>query len=400
MEKSLRKQSALALVLMGALFAVTLLTTPAQSAHAANTTMGNATKMTQGVTYSTTLGYDRYYRIDVPSDGILTLTFGKKADGLDNASHNGHDVTINRYESGSTKTVLKDISALVKSSVDHISTPIGIKKGTYFLKISECYWQGSKCTETLKYSFSTNSNWEKEDNNTPSTATKIKLSQTLSGNLPTATDEDWYRISVPQTGWYSYNFSRNYNKDGYRWVNCWYSNLYKTTDGSFSNDLLKGIYIHSDATGTKSRQVKLSKGDYYICVSSNGFEDQPKYSISLNKVASPTATKISKSKSGKKSFKVYWSKKSGTSKYEIRVSTKKNMSGSHYYSVGKSRSSLNVKKLVSKKWYEADKPLKRHTKYYVQVRTVKTLTTPDLYQSTNPYDWKSSWSKVKTVNTK
>lgn len=400
MDKTLRKRTCWLIALMGTLLAISTFVLPAQNAHAANTTMGSATKMTQGVTYSASLGYDRYYRIDVPNDGVLTLTFGKKADGLDDAFHGGHDVTINRYENGSTKTVLKDISALVKSSINHISTPIGIKKGTYFLKISKCSWQGSKCTETLKYSFSTNGNWEKEDNNTPSTATKLNLSQTLSGNLPTTTDEDWYRISIPKTGWYSYNFSRSYNKNSYSWANCWYSNLYKTTDGSFSNDLLKDFRVYSDATGAKSRQVKLSKGDYYICISSNGFEERPKYSISLNKVASPVATKISKSKSGKKSFKIYWNKKTGTSKYEIRVSTKKNMSGSHYYSVSKSKNSLNVKKLASKKWYEGDKPLKRHTKYYVQVRSVKTLTTPGLYQSTDSYDWKSSWSKVKTVKTK
>lgn len=98
-------------------------------------------------------------------------------------------------------------------------------------------------------------------------------------------------------------------------------------------------------------------------------------------VVAPKATSIKSLSKGKKSFKVTWKKVSSVSGYQVQYSTDKKLKkGCKTYTVKKgSATSATIKKLSSKK------------KYYVRVRTYKTVAGKKVY---------SSWSKVKTVTTK
>lgn len=95
----------------------------------------------------------------------------------------------------------------------------------------------------------------------------------------------------------------------------------------------------------------------------------------------PKSTTLKSVKKGTKRFTVKWNKqKTQTTGYQIRYSKKSNFSGAKYKTVKKnSTSSLTVKKLSKK------------TKYYVQVRTYKTVNGVKYY---------SSWSKAKSVKTR
>ena len=100
----------------------------------------------------------------------------------------------------------------------------------------------------------------------------------------------------------------------------------------------------------------------------------------------PKGTTISKVVKLKKGFKVVWKKQStkmATSRitgYQVRYSVKSNFKGKKIKTVkGYSKGSAKVTKLKAKK------------KYYVSVRTYKTVNGKKLY---------SSWSKKKAVTTK
>lgn len=96
------------------------------------------------------------------------------------------------------------------------------------------------------------------------------------------------------------------------------------------------------------------------------------------KALTPQKTALKKLKSGKKAFTVSWTKKA-YSGYQIRYSLKSSMKSATYKSVSVSKTSFKVKKL------------KRRKKYYVQIRTYKTVDGKKCY---------STWSSAKKVKTK
>ena len=97
-----------------------------------------------------------------------------------------------------------------------------------------------------------------------------------------------------------------------------------------------------------------------------------------SKLKKPTIKKVTK---GKKKVTVQWKKVSGVSGYEIQVATDKKFK--------KNKKTVTIKKQKTTK--TTVKKLKAKKKYFVRVRTYKTVNGKKVY---------SSWSKVKSVKTK
>lgn len=97
-------------------------------------------------------------------------------------------------------------------------------------------------------------------------------------------------------------------------------------------------------------------------------------------------TYIKKLVKAKKAFKVSWKKVSGISGYQIQYSTSKK-----FYSVKTKTKTVTSRKTSS----AAVKKLKPNKKYYVRIRTYKTVKL-----NGKTYKVFSSWSKIKTVKTK
>ena len=95
----------------------------------------------------------------------------------------------------------------------------------------------------------------------------------------------------------------------------------------------------------------------------------------------PKKTSIKKLSKGKKKFTVTWATVSGVKGYQIQYSSDKKFK--------KNNKSVTVTK--QKKTKATVKKLKSKKKYYVRVRTYKTVNGKKIY---------SSWSKVKSVKTK
>lgn len=99
------------------------------------------------------------------------------------------------------------------------------------------------------------------------------------------------------------------------------------------------------------------------------------------KTVKPKKTSIKKLSKGKKKFTVTWAKVSGVKGYQIQYSSDKKFK--------KNKKSVTVTKQKTTK--ATVKKLKSKKKYYVRVRTYKTVNGKKIY---------SSWSKVKSVKTK
>lgn len=99
------------------------------------------------------------------------------------------------------------------------------------------------------------------------------------------------------------------------------------------------------------------------------------------KTVKPKKTSIKKLSKGKKKFTATWAKVSGVKGYQIQYSSDKKFK--------KNNKSVTVTKQKTTK--ATVKKLKSKKKYYVRVRTYKTVNGKKIY---------SSWSKVKSVKTK
>ena len=143
------------------------------------------------------------------------------------------------------------------------------------------------------------------------------------------------------------------------------------------NTISSGNYAVSYANGRKN------VGSYKVTVTLKGnYEGSKTLSFNIN----PKGTSISKVTGAKKAFTVKWKKqstkmaKSTITGYQIGYSTSSKMTGAKIKTVmGYKYTSKKITKIKAKK------------KYYVQVRTYKTVSGKTYY---------SSWSKVKSVKTK
>ena len=128
----------------------------------------------------------------------------------------------------------------------------------------------------------------------------------------------------------------------------------------------------------KAVEKSVAAGSYNLKVSFKGnYEGVEEFTYTIL----PKETKINKLVSGKKQFTVKWAKKTAqVTGYQIRYSTKMNMNGAKTILVNKAvTSSKIIKKLKSKQ------------RYYVQIRTYKTVNGVKYY---------SSWSAKKNIRTK
>ena len=99
------------------------------------------------------------------------------------------------------------------------------------------------------------------------------------------------------------------------------------------------------------------------------------------KVSKPKKTKIKKVKAAKKALAVTWNKVSGVKGYQVQVATDKKFK--------KNKKTVTIKNQKTTK--TTVKKLKAKKKYYVRVRTYKTVKGKKVY---------SSWSSVKKTKTK
>ena len=143
----------------------------------------------------------------------------------------------------------------------------------------------------------------------------------------------------------------------------------------------KGKTLKNGTDYTVSYSNKNSKkiGKYIVIVTfKENYEGTKKLTYKIN----PKGTSLKKLTAGKKHFKASWNKQvTETTGYEIQYSTNKN------FKSGNKTSKIKKNKTTS----STIKSLKGKKKYYVRIRTYKTVNGETYY---------SSWSKSKNITTK
>lgn len=145
------------------------------------------------------------------------------------------------------------------------SDGVRLPAGNYYLKIKDYYWSD------MDYSFCINSkkegdDFETEENNDYGTATKISINSSITGNLQSEDDVDFYRFDLKNSVSINISFSHEQfdSRDTY-----WCYQLYSAK----SSEALKNdgddttVYIKGDSSNTISNNwSSLKSGTYFIKV--------------------------------------------------------------------------------------------------------------------------------------
>lgn len=237
--------------------------------------------------------------------------------------------------------------------------------------------EGSELTVGLLASQASTAIDEAEPNDGYDTATAVKMNRNVYGIFGGYNDSDYFVVDLPESGSVRFTFTNDKYSNGGMFGTHIYNRYYEWV--SYSNGDLHNR-VSCSTTRPVSANVSLAKGRNYLVVDAGAFGGTPPigqpyhFKLSYN-IPSTTA----KAAASKRAFTVKWTKKSGAAKYQLRYTTKKNMSGAKAVNVSKNKGSKKISGLKSNK------------KYYVQVRVVKTIGGETYY---------SPWSAKKSVKTK
>lgn len=321
-----------------------------------------------------------YYMFNIPQRGSLSIDFKHQIANYGD----GWSLYLYGYNNDGYLERIDYDSVGTKESAKNIGT-FGLSAGEYFLEINT----DTKADYSLNLIFSPSNNFEVEFNDDLDAATKIYLGSTIFGNTSNSgyynLDYDFFSVDIINAGNYDISFlaypitksnDANWTVNFGKYASSTMfveSEIFKTTlfKNSSNLSLFKTVYL---TPGTYYFEIVGSKGNYSLNISA-----QSKKEKSSSK--KPKSTSIKKVKAAKKAVSFEWKKVSGVKGYQVQVATDKKFK--------KNKKTVTIKKQKTTK--TTVKKLKAKKKYYVRIRTYKTVKGKKVY---------SSWSKVKTVKTK
>ncbi len=150
---------------------------------------------------------------------------------------------------------------------------IGLKAGTYFIKIEEGYYRTDK-TYSFKINYSKSDYWEKENNETYSVANTISLNKNFSGSIKNYGDKDWYKFKLSSNGSVGINFKRENFFNG---SSHWYAKIYDT-----NLNLISEYSFSGNETETNTYKIGLKAGTYFIKIEEGYYRTDKTYSFKIN----------------------------------------------------------------------------------------------------------------------
>ena len=197
-----------------------------------------------------------WYKLTIEKDGYITIDF--KHEIISNTKKYWE---IELYESDATSLYGQSSSWSVKGTENLATTQIGIKAGTYYIKViggRPAYWETQPVDYNIKVDFAGAGNWEAENNNSFSVATEIDFGQTWNGTILSEEDDDWYVFTADS---YKYvNLSFNHETLGTS-STCWKVKIYAAD----ATTEIAAIDVKGDEP-TSLLSFGLNAGTYYVKV--------------------------------------------------------------------------------------------------------------------------------------
>lgn len=212
-----------------------------------------------------------YYQFTLQNPGMINLGFAHSNIEKDSPYWNitvfdSVDSNVLDFESTGINTNGKSMNAY-------------LDKGTYYVRVkavNSFYHHNADYSLTVNY-VKNNGNYEIEPNDSKAQATSIsEFNRPVTGNIRTYSDIDYFKFTVPSSGRISLGFNHG-NVEKYS--SYWKISLFDSND----KELLQ-MESQGTETVTKSKEIKLDKGTYYVRVTSKDsfYHSKLDYSLSIN----------------------------------------------------------------------------------------------------------------------
>lgn len=200
-----------------------------------------------------------YYRITPSSNGKISIKFNHTYED----SYDDWNVYIYMYD-GNSYTELScnniDLNGNESVTLPYIGA---VSNRSYYVRVSRCCSGIVGRKYSISTSFTKSAYYEKENNNTFSTATGVSLGYSYSGTINNSGDKDYYKIVAGSNGKISISFNHQY-EDSY---DDWNVFVYQYLDGQYIELSNYNIDLNGSEIVNLPYIGAIKNGVYYICVS-------------------------------------------------------------------------------------------------------------------------------------
>lgn len=272
-----------------------------------------------------------YYKFKVTKSGSVTLKFMQD---LVKGYTTSTCYKVKLYKASDTSEVIYEMK--VKGEDTSIKSPtIGLKKGTYYLKVQSVVFTSHDYQ--IKVQNAESELCEKETNDSVSSANTIKSGKTYTGSIRSTDDVDYFKIKMTKKGYLTINLKQSDTSE---------SSIYRLYLYNSDRDELYQTVIKGNQNNFNSGKIGLKKGTYYVMLkayakvaytgdyqltvttkSSKKYETEPNNTLeSANKIAIGTevkATSLKKSTGLYEHYDYYKLTVKDTTEIKVSLSHKK-----------------------------------------------------------------------------
>ena len=245
------------------LFSISSLTVFAASETEDNGSLESANALSLNTTVTGAISSEDdedWYKVTLSQDGALTIQFTHE-DLKD--SYRFWNVYL---MDSNGLTVAGDEETCYKFSGEGTGYSLaetGLPAGTYYIRVTASYYHNDSAY-SLKADFTASSFYEKEYNDSAARATPIELGTVYKGStFADYSDEDWYKITLPEDGALTVQFTYEELNQNYFF---WNIRLYNSQRQDITGGEEQTYSFSGSDTGYSLPEVGLPAGIYYIRV--------------------------------------------------------------------------------------------------------------------------------------
>lgn len=200
---------------------------------------------------------NKYYSFSLGSDGVISVDFEHEYEDSSSVFW-----VINIYNKNDINTNLTKWEFIGNATTRVTTESLGLPAGDYIAEIAQ-NWYSSK-NFSFKINYTACLNWEKEANNTPVTATPIRVNTEMNGCLQFGNDIDFYVFETDAPGRIRIAFDHDLLDNSYEY---WRIKLYSFDD--LNNTILEKGFIGNATSTEYSPYVGLPTGKFIISIEDN-----------------------------------------------------------------------------------------------------------------------------------
>ncbi len=242
-------------------FAATISETESNNSYS----VANSISAGNSITGSLSSSSDQdFFKITAPSNGKLSLTFKHTYQ----SSNNSWTIKVYYYSDGTYNELSSNQIYLTDNESINLPYVGTVSGGVYYIKVTAGYYEPVGTKYTIATSFASSDSYEKELNNSYSSASVLGNNSSIKGVLNNENDSDFYKVTTSSNGKLSLTFKHTYQSSN----NSWTVKVYYYSDGAYNELSSNQIYLTDSEAVSLPAIGAVSNGTYYVKVIAGYYE--------------------------------------------------------------------------------------------------------------------------------